>query len=78
MRQVIVDADLVVQIAVQLGVLLGAQNIFEHARLRYLFGLEVIGVVRHKAVAITEYVGREPAAYAERACAASQGPVWSS
>src|SRR5215469_1494260 len=66
-RRVIVDADLVVEIAVEFGIELRLQNIFERAEFGFLFGFERARVVEDFAVAIAENVGGEPAVEAEHA-----------
>ena len=66
-RRVVVDADFVVDLAVELGIELRLQDVFEHAELRFFLGFEGVGIVEHFAVAIAENVGREPAVEAEHA-----------
>ena len=51
-----------VDVAVELGVDLGLEDRVEHAELRDLLRLEVLGVVEHLAVAVAEDVGGVPAA----------------
>ena len=66
-RRVVVDADHVVDVAVELGIDLRLQDGVEHAELRHLLGLEGLGIVEHLAVAVAEDVGGEPALDAEHA-----------
>ncbi len=66
-RRVIVDADFVVEVAVEVGVGLGLEDRVEHAGLRDLLGAERVRVVEDLAVAVAEDVGREPAVDAEHA-----------
>src|SRR6266545_4875108 len=64
-RRVVVDRDLVVDVAVELGVLLRREDRVEHRHLRDLLRLEGVGVVEDLAVAVAEDVRREPAVEAE-------------
>src|SRR2546422_4907741 len=60
-RGVVVDAHLVVDFAVQLGIKMRLENIFEDAELGFFLGLERTGVVEDFAIAIAEDVGGKPA-----------------
>src|SRR6266851_1160473 len=62
---VVVDADLVVDVLVEVGVQLGLEDVVKHAELGFFLGLEGLGVVEDLAVAIAEDVGGVPAADAE-------------
>ena len=66
--RIIVNANLVENIAVQLGIKLGLQNVLQHAQLRLFLGLERPRIVEHFAVAIAQNVGRDTIRSA-RACA---------
>src|SRR4029077_11532685 len=66
-RRVIVDADLVENLAVKLGIKLRLENVFERAELRFFFGFEGAGVVEDFAVTVAENVGGEPAIDTEHA-----------
>src|SRR5437879_13650389 len=66
-RRVIVDADFVADIAVELGIKLGLENIFEDPELRFFLGFEGVGIVENFAVAIAEDIGGKPAVQAEHA-----------
>src|SRR5437868_9389784 len=61
-RRVIVDAYLVIEIAVQMRVKLGLENLVKDAELGFLLGLEGIGIFEHLAVAIAKNIGGVPAA----------------
>ncbi len=63
--RVIVNANLVVDVLVEVGVKLGLEDVFQNAELRDLFGFEGLGVVEDFAVAVAEDVGRVPAGDAE-------------
>ena len=54
-------------IAVELGVHRGLQDVLEHAQLRFFLGLEGAGIVEHFTVAIAQDVGRVPSAKAQEA-----------
>src|SRR6266545_2017715 len=60
-RRVVVDRDLVVDVALELRVLLRREDLVEHRLLRDLLRLERVGVVEDLAVAVAEDVRREPA-----------------
>jgi len=66
-RRVVVDAHLVEDVAVQLGILLGLQDVFQHAELRLFLRLEVLRIVEHFTVAVAENVGGIPTRQAEHA-----------
>src|SRR5215472_12017621 len=51
-RRVIVDADLMGEFAVQLGIELGLKDVFKYGKLRLLFGLERPRIIQHFAVTI--------------------------
>src|SRR5690242_5375387 len=53
-RRVIVDANLVKNIAVKLRVKLGLEDMFEYAQLRLLLRFERLRIVEHFAVAIAQ------------------------
>ena len=65
--RVVVDADLVIDVAVELRVELGLQDVFQHAELGLFLGLERFGIVEHLAVAVAQNVGGEPAVHAQHA-----------
>ena len=67
-RRVIVDANLVVDVLVEIGIKLGLKDVFKRAKLRLFLGLEGLRIVQHFAVAIAEDVRREPA-LKRRSCA---------
>ena len=56
-----------VDVAVELGVHLGLEDLVEYAELRLFLGLEVLGGVEHFTVAVAKDVGRVPAAETEHA-----------
>ena len=66
-RRVVVDADLVEDVLVEVGIELGLEDVFERAELRLFLGLERLGIVEHFAVAVAEDVGGVPAGDAEQA-----------
>ncbi len=66
-RRIVVDANLVVDVLVEIGIKLGLEDVFERAQLRLFLGLEGLRIVEHFAVAIAEDVGRVPAGDAEHA-----------
>ena len=53
-RRVIVDADLVIHLAVEIGIQFRLQKIFENAEFGFFFGFERIGIVENFAIAIAE------------------------
>src|SRR5437879_1978161 len=61
------DPHLVVYVPVQLGVLIGLEDVLEHAELRFFLRLEGLGVVEHFSVAVTKDVGGVPAGEPEHA-----------
>ena len=63
--RVIVDANFVVEILVEVGVELGLEDVFEYAELGDFLGLEGFGVVEDLAVAVAEDVGGVPAGDAD-------------
>ena len=63
--RVIVDADLVVNVLVEVGVKFGLEDVLEYAQLGDLFGLEGLGIIEDFAVAVAEDVGGVPATDAE-------------
>src|SRR6185437_7370236 len=65
--RVIVNANLVINVAVQFGVQLRLQDVIQYAELRLFLGLERLRIVEDFPVAITENVGRVPAADAQHA-----------
>ena len=65
--RVVVDPHLVVSIAIEFGVEIGLEDMFEDAELRLLLGLEALRVVEDLAVAVAEDVGGIPAVEAEHA-----------
>src|SRR5207247_2702584 len=65
--RIIVNADLVKNIAVQLGIKSWLQNVFQHAKFRLFFGLERPRVVQHLAVAIAQNVRLVPSDEAQTA-----------
>ena len=54
-------------VAVQLGVLVGFEDVFEHAKLRLFLRLERLRIVEHLAVSVAQDVGGIPASNAELA-----------
>ena len=66
-RRVIVNANLVVNILVEIGVKLGLEDHFQQAELGDFLGLEGLGIVEDFAVAVAEDVGGVPAGDAEHA-----------
>ena len=56
-----------VDVAVELGVDLGLKDGIDHTKFRNLFGLEVVRIVKHLAVAVTENVGGVPTTKTEHA-----------
>src|SRR5690606_41614999 len=52
-------------VAVQVGMVGGLQDVLEHAQLALLLGLERLGIVEHLAIAVAEDVGAVPARDAE-------------
>src|SRR3569623_1279416 len=65
--RVVVDADDVADVAVEVRVLVGLEDRVDHAELRHFLRLERLGVVEDLAVAVTEDVRRVPALEAEHA-----------
>src|SRR5258708_2882456 len=65
-RRVIVDTNFVEDIAIELRIQSGLQNVFERSELRFFLGLERAGIVQHLAVAIAQDVGGIPSAYPEQ------------
>ena len=55
--RIIVDAHLVVIVAVKVGLLVGLEYALERRKLRHLLGVEVGRLVEHKAVAVAKNVG---------------------
>jgi hypothetical protein len=49
------------EVAVELRVEAGLQDVIQHAELGLLLGAEAAGVIEHFAVAVAEDVGRVPA-----------------
>ena len=64
--RIVVDAHFVEDVAVEVGLVFGNENRLEGRELAHLFSAEVGGLVEHEAVAVTQNVGREPAAHAEQ------------
>jgi hypothetical protein len=64
--RVIVNADLVIEILVEIGVQLRLEDVVENAELGLFLGLEGLGIVEHFAVPIAENVRRVPAADTEQ------------
>src|SRR5205085_1548218 len=64
-RRVVVDANDVREVFVELRIDFRLEDVFEHGELRLLFGLERFGVVEHLAVAVAENVCRVPTVEAE-------------
>ena len=58
--RIVVNADFVIQIPVQIRIELGLKDEVEHAELRFFLRLERFGIVEHFAVAIAEDVGGVP------------------
>src|SRR5256885_17165521 len=54
--RIIINADLVENIAVQLGVKPRLQNVFQHAKFRFFLGLKRARTVTHLAIAIAKNV----------------------
>ena len=61
-RRVVVDANLVVDVLVEVGIEVGLEDVFERAELGFFLGLEGLGIVEDFAVAVAEDVGGVPAA----------------
>ena len=59
-RWVVVDADLVIDVAVQVGVDVWLQDVLQHPQLRDFLRSEAVRVVEDLAVTISEDVGGEP------------------
>src|SRR5467141_573611 len=57
---VVVDPHLVIDLAVQLGIEIGLEDVLEQPELGLLLGLERLRIVQHFAVAIAQNVGRIP------------------
>src|SRR4051794_4415518 len=55
-RRVVIDAHLVEDVLVQIGIKLRLKNMFQDAELRFFFRLEGLGVIQHFAVAIAQDV----------------------
>ena len=64
---VIVNADLVENVLVKVGIEFGLQDVFERAEFGLFLGLEGLGIVEHFAVAVAENVGGVPAGDAQQA-----------
>ena len=62
---VVVDADDVVDVAVEVRVGVGLEDGIQHTQLRDLLGLEVLRIVQDLAVPVSQDVGGVPAAQAE-------------
>ena len=58
--RIVVDAYLMVVVAVKLGLVVGTEDSLQRRELRHLLGVEVLGFVEHQTVAVAEDVGREP------------------
>ena len=71
--RVVLDADLVEVVAVELGVELGLEDRVEDRSLAHFLRLERAGIVEHLAVAVAEDVGREPALEADHPGLQSRG-----
>ena len=66
--RIVVDAHLVVNIAIQVGEFLRLEDVVDNRQLADLLRLEVFGLVEHLAVTVAQDVGREPAAHAQHTC----------
>ena len=66
-RRVVVDADDVRDVLVELGIQLRLEDVVERGLLALFLGLERLRIVEHFAVAVAQDVGRVPAAHAEHA-----------
>ena len=62
-----------IDVAVELGVDLGLKHRVDHAKLRHLFGLEVVWIIEHLAVAVAENVGGVPTTETEHAGLEARG-----
>ena len=65
-RRVVIDADDVAEILVQLGIQVRLEDVVERRLLALFLRLERLRIVEHLAVAIAEDVGRVPALDAEQ------------
>src|SRR5436190_6112048 len=66
-RRVVINANLVIDLAVQRRVHLRLQDVLEHAQLGFFFRLERVRVVQYLPVTVPEDVGRVPPAQPEHA-----------
>src|SRR5580693_1871257 len=64
---VIVYADFMGEITVEIGVEFGLENVFEDRELGFFLGLERSGIFEHFAVAVAQDVGGEPSVEADHA-----------
>src|SRR6202034_1157237 len=64
--RVIVDANFVENIPVEVGIQRGLQDVLQHAELRFFLGLERTRIVEHFAIPVAQDVGGIPAAQAEQ------------
>src|SRR6056300_291876 len=66
--RVIVDADNMIDVAVQVWVHLWLKDPSEHTEFGHLFGLKVLWSVEYLTVTVAENVGRIPTAQTEHSC----------
>src|SRR5260370_2371732 len=66
-RWVVVDADLMKNIAVKLRIKLRLQNVLQNTQLRFFLGLEGSRIFQHLAVAVPQDIGGVPPAQAQHA-----------
>src|SRR5579872_3211564 len=64
-RRVVVDANLVDELGVEVRVEIRLQNMLENSELRDLFGAEAVRIVEHLSVSVAEDVRTVPAVQAE-------------
>ena len=65
--RVIVNADLVCEVPVQVGVKLGLQDVLQHRKLGLFLGLERARILQHFAVPVAQDVRREPTRQSQHA-----------
>src|SRR4029077_2625762 len=65
-RRVIVNANFMEDIPIELRIQSRLQNVLQRSQLRFFLGLERPGIVQHLAVAVAEDVGRIPSAHPEQ------------
>ena len=65
--RIVVDAHLVIDVLIKIGLLVGVKDTFDDGELAHLLRFEVVRIVQHLTIAVAEDVGGEPSADAQQA-----------